>query len=455
MGNQTQQQSTAMTKGQPQGQQLAKDGPPDPVKTMRGFINQSQGAFAKILPKHLTIERFLKVSHAAMTKTPKLALCDPRSMIMALILCSELGLEPNTPLGYAYLIPFKRKFKDNSGRWCEVLEVQLQIGYQGYLQLARQSGQVGAVGCYIAYKNDVFDVELGDEPRIKHVPILDGEPGNIRAAYMVAKLANGQLQREVMNYAQLLKIRDRSPAVRLDRDKKGPWFTDEPEMCRKTVFRRGQKWLPRSTDKDLLARAAEIDGRMERTPGKAGPIDFSVIEELPVELRPTPEMLEEGDGDPDVIEGEGEEVSNVAPEDALKAKLKAEDGPPATETKPASVVEPTPPAAPAEAKKDEAPPADAADDGPAPRAKRRTPDEARAEEEALERELAAAIDQLSLGTVAAVEEWTKAQRAGGRWKKLSSGAKSRLNDVLYQTVTKLEADEKAAKTSTREPGSEG
>lgn len=49
------------------------------------------------------------------------------SFLAALMNAAQLGLEPNTPLGQAYLIPYKNK---------SVLECQFQIGYKGLIDLA-------------------------------------------------------------------------------------------------------------------------------------------------------------------------------------------------------------------------------------------------------------------------------------------------------------------------------
>ena len=46
---------------------------------------------------------------------------------------AQLGLEPNTNLGHAYLIPYYDK---NSGKKI----VNLQLGYMGLLDLAHRSG---------------------------------------------------------------------------------------------------------------------------------------------------------------------------------------------------------------------------------------------------------------------------------------------------------------------------
>ena len=93
---------------------------PDMVKAMMPEIK-------KALPTVLTPERFTRIALSALNNTPTLQQCTPISFLAALMNAAQLGLEPNTPLGQAYLIPYKNKGK---------LECQFQIGYKGMIDLA-------------------------------------------------------------------------------------------------------------------------------------------------------------------------------------------------------------------------------------------------------------------------------------------------------------------------------
>ena len=66
----------------------------------------------KALPDVITPERFTRMALSALNTTPKLRECTQMSFLAALMNAAQLGLEPNTPLGQAYLIPFNIK-----GRW--------------------------------------------------------------------------------------------------------------------------------------------------------------------------------------------------------------------------------------------------------------------------------------------------------------------------------------------------
>ena len=101
-------------------------------KTIKDWIKTMEPEIKKALPNVITPERFTRMALTAVSVNPKLAECTPRSFMGALMNAAQLGLEPNTPLGQAYLIPFKNK---------GVMEVQFQIGYKGLIDLAYRSGE--------------------------------------------------------------------------------------------------------------------------------------------------------------------------------------------------------------------------------------------------------------------------------------------------------------------------
>ena len=92
-------------------------------QTIKDYIKLYKGEIAKALPDVMTPERFARIVTTAVTNNPKLAECTPQSFVGAMLNSAQLGLEPNTALGQAYLIPY--------GRQC-----QFQIGYRGLIDLA-------------------------------------------------------------------------------------------------------------------------------------------------------------------------------------------------------------------------------------------------------------------------------------------------------------------------------
>lgn len=152
------------------------------IKVMKPEIERA-------LPEVITPERFTRMALSALNTTPKLAECSQMSFLSALMNAAQLGLEPNTPLGQAYLIPYKNK----SG-----LECQFQIGYKGLLDLAYRNPEMQIVQAHEVYENDEFDYELGMNPKLVHKPTL-GDRGELRLFYGMFRLTNGGFGFEVMS----------------------------------------------------------------------------------------------------------------------------------------------------------------------------------------------------------------------------------------------------------------
>jgi len=199
-----------------------------------------------VLPRHLTPERLVRIALTAIRNQPKLLQCDKYSILKAVMESAQLGLEPDGLLGHAYLIPYW-----NSKRKC--YEAQLQVGYRGFLDLARRSGQVSHIFAQVVYEKDHFKFTYGTNPSLEHVPAAVADRGEKIAAYAIAYLVDGRTPFEVMYRDQIEKIRDMSK--RAD-EEDSPWSTHEDEMWRKTVIRRLAKYLPLSPE---LTRAAVLD----------------------------------------------------------------------------------------------------------------------------------------------------------------------------------------------------
>ncbi|EIL2384210.1 recombinase RecT, partial [Escherichia coli] len=75
------------------------------------FINQPsmKEQLAAALPRHMTAERMIRIATTEIRKVPALGNCDTMSFVSAIVQCSQLGLEPGSALGHAYLLPFGNK----------------------------------------------------------------------------------------------------------------------------------------------------------------------------------------------------------------------------------------------------------------------------------------------------------------------------------------------------------
>ena len=226
-----------------------------PKEQIAHLLNTKRAEIAKMLPKHLNAERLLKVAQIAATTTPALAKCDVASLVGAIGQCAQMGLEPNTVLGHAYLVPFNTKRKDANGveRW--VNSVQVIIGYKGLIDLARRSGQIVSIAAHEVCEHDTFTLVYGLDEKLEHTPAM-GERGEIIGFYAVAKLKDGGHSFEFMSHLQVEQIAAGSQS----KGKYGPWKDHFIEMGRKTVIRRLAKYLPLSVE---FQTAAALDGMAE------------------------------------------------------------------------------------------------------------------------------------------------------------------------------------------------
>lgn len=205
-------------------------------KTMQDYIKGLEGEIKKALPSVITPERFTRMTLSAISVNPKLGQCTPKSFLGAMMSAAQLGLEPNTPLGQAYLIPFKNRGVD---------EVQFQIGYKGLIDLAYRSGEVELVQAQIVYANDTFECEYGLEPKLKHIP-ADKDRGEMVKVYAMFKTKAGGYGFEVMSVEDVKEhAKKYSQAYG---SAYSPWAKNFEEMAKKTVLKKVLKYAPMKSD---------------------------------------------------------------------------------------------------------------------------------------------------------------------------------------------------------------
>ena len=199
--------------------------------TMKDWINRSMGAITKALPQTITPERFARMATTAVTLNPDLGQCTPASFIGAMLTAAQLGLEPNTPLGQAYLIPYNNNRKG-------VKEAQFQLGYRGMIELAHRSGEFKSIEAHIVYVGDEFEYELGLEPKLRHKPALKGR-GEPLWVYAIYHLKSGGFGFEVMSKEDIDAHR-----AKYSKAYNSPWNTSWEAMAKKTVIKQALKYAP-------------------------------------------------------------------------------------------------------------------------------------------------------------------------------------------------------------------
>lgn len=244
-------------------------------KKMQAYIKAMEPAIKKALPSVITPERFTRMVLSALSTTPKLADCSPQSFLAAMMTAAQLGVEPNTALGQAYLLPYR-----NHGN----MECQFQLGYKGLIDLAYRSGEVSVIQAHTVYENDVFEYELGMDPKLRHVP-AKADRGEAVAYYAMFKTKDGGYGFEVMSVDDVQRHAQRYS--KSYGSGSSPWRSNFDEMAKKTVLKRALKYAPLKSD--FVRGVAQ---------------DETIKAELSDEMYAVP--------DETVFEAEGEEIGSTA-----------------------------------------------------------------------------------------------------------------------------------------------
>lgn len=213
-----------------------------PVKAMGDLLKRMHTQIEKALPSVITPERFTRIALTAYSRNEKLQECTAESFLGSMMQAAQLGVEPNTPLGQAYLIPYRNK---------GVMEVQFQLGYRGMIDLAYRSGEVQNIQAHEVYENDTFEYELGLEPKLRHIPALK-DRGQVILYYAVFKLTNGGVGFEVMSKEDVEAFAKKKSKTYGT----GPWQSDFDAMAKKTLVKRLLKFAPLKSD---FVRAVTAD----------------------------------------------------------------------------------------------------------------------------------------------------------------------------------------------------
>jgi recombination protein RecT len=236
-----------------------------PAVSWRQYIENNRSEIQSILPKTLAknngAERIVKLTLTTLRRRPELMTCSPESVIGCLIETSMLGLEPESPLGHAHLVPFNDK---NTGQ----TECTFVVGYRGLITLAYRSGVVESIFPNVVYTDDQFEAEYGTNDILRHkVMSEDFSDSNVRYFYAKAKIKNAGTIFIV--WPKSMVIEHGKKYSKTFASASSPWQTSFQAMGKKTMIRQLVDYLPRSAEDESsksLHRALELDEK---------PINFS------------------------------------------------------------------------------------------------------------------------------------------------------------------------------------
>ena len=274
---------------------------PNVLTTVSSLLERFKVQIAAALPKHMTPERMIRVAVTCVSQTPLLQKCDPYSICSAVVQASILGLEPNSLLGEAYLVPY---WNAKANRY----EAQLQVGYRGHCKLARNSGEIAMIDAQGVRANDTFEFQKGDCPTLTHKWAKAGSRGDVIGYWAGYRTKAGEFNFEYWPLEDIEAHRDQysKSAYVMEKGKRvvkdgqevlqGAWADSPDWMCKKTVLIQALKLAPKSVH---MATGVDLDERAD-----AGlPQQFP---DVPAELLPLavsteqaePEAAERGEPQP-------------------------------------------------------------------------------------------------------------------------------------------------------------
>ena len=202
---------------------------------MRDLMERNKQQFAMALPKHMSVERLLRIGATACQRNPRLLECSPKSFLGALMTAAQLGLEPDGTLGRAYLIP-------RMNRRANQMECHFQPGYLGLIELCHRSGEVASVRADVVRKGDFFEYEKGLSEKLVHRE-GDNPDAEITHVYAIITTKGGGHYWDVWT---ALKVEAHRQRFSQDTRDDSAWNTDWPSMAKKTLLLAVQKLAPKS-----------------------------------------------------------------------------------------------------------------------------------------------------------------------------------------------------------------
>jgi recombination protein RecT len=213
-----------------------------PAQAIKHQLDVYAPIIDRLLPKHITLEKFTSIIGNACRTTPGLLACDPSTVVGAALKAAQLGLEPNDVRNQCWILPYGK-------------QAQFQLGYGGVLELARRAVPGLQIQGHAVYPNDEFDVDYGGTRKLTHRPAValgKSRGGEAYAWYVHLRYPDGGeavhvLDREGVEYHRSFS---KQPKGQM-------WEKSYDAAALKSVVLDMRAWLPQATE-----RLSEFDERV-------------------------------------------------------------------------------------------------------------------------------------------------------------------------------------------------
>lgn len=149
-----------------------------PAKAFQVYMQKYKSQLEMALPKHLSVDRMMRLSLTAFSQNPALQQCSSNSIFSSIIIASQLGLEPGVN-GQGYLVPYNGT--------CTFIP-----GWKGLVDLAQRGGR-SSVWTGAVYEGDEFDYMLGDAPYCRHKPCGEFDVDKLTHVYAIGRVKDSEM----------------------------------------------------------------------------------------------------------------------------------------------------------------------------------------------------------------------------------------------------------------------
>ena len=295
-----------------------------PVVAFKNYLNS--GNVQALLKNRLSSDKmktdFMSSVIEIVTGSPELQACTPQSILQESLKAASIHLPLNKALGRCYVVPFKNK---------GVPTATMVIGYKGYVQLAKNSGQYRNINADVVYEGQIsYKNYLTGEIRIDHEPTSDKVVGffayieELNGFNKTLFMSIDQMAHYVKTYVPYIKFNNKITEQNI-KDKMqyhathGPeqgigWMSDSVTMSKKTCLRQLlTKWGNLSIEvQEAIANDVSYDSTISRDveDAKAEEVFTTLDNERSMEsheaspVPPTEAPVEESEQDVDPFPGE-------------------------------------------------------------------------------------------------------------------------------------------------------
>ena len=212
--------------------------PQTAVAKFSNFMETFKVQVSLALPAHLNSERFTRLVLTAFSTSEQLQKCDPRSILSAVMVAAQMGLEIGVS-GQGWLIPYKTT--------CTFVP-----GWQGIVDIVNRSGRA-TVWTGAVFDGDTFDFALGDNPFVKHKPSGEDDPAKLLYVYAIGKVRGNDIP--VIEVWPIRKCEKHFKAMNKVGDKH--YAHKHWEMyCRKLPLLQVCKYMPKSIELSTAIEAS-------------------------------------------------------------------------------------------------------------------------------------------------------------------------------------------------------